>query len=74
MTRELFNKAYELDEEIRVLGCVIDDCKEYIKQASFHYHFNSYQKTYRLSSELANDFLDAIIKRRDKLQKQFDEL
>ena len=74
MTKELFNKAYELDEEIRVLGCVINDCKEYIKQASFHYHFISYPNTYRFSSELSNDFLDAVIEYRDKLQKEFDEL
>lgn len=74
MKKELFNKAWEIDEYIRQLSIVIEDCEANMNVAHFFYSLQRKSGYIHLPSQMAKDIIEVVKRHKEQLQKEFDEL
>lgn len=74
MTRELFNKAWEIDEYIRQLSIVIEDYEANTNVAHFIYSLQRKSGYIYLPNQMTKDIIEVVKRHKEQLQKEFEEL
>lgn len=74
MKKELFNKAWEINEYIRQLSIVLEDYEENMSVAHFFYSLQRKSGHIHLPNRMAKDIIEVIKRHKEQLQKEFDEL
>ena len=74
MTRELFNKAWEIDEYIRQLSIIIEDCEENMSVAHFIYSLQRKSGYIHLPNQITKEIIEVVKRHKEKLEKEFEEL
>jgi hypothetical protein len=74
MKKELFNKAWEIDEYIRQLSIVIEDYEENKSDAHFVYSLQRRSGHIYLPNQVAKDIIEVVKRHKEQLEKEFEEL